>query len=87
MKVRFSPDFDKQFAQRLTARQQIQVLDTIEMFQDQPFHEDLRNHALIGKWSGHRSISIGGDLRLHFQMIDDGTAYFVAVGSHKQLYK
>ncbi len=87
MKIRFSPGFDKQFAQRLTAHQQIQVLDTIAIFQDQPFHNDLRNHPLHGKWRGHRSISIGGDLRIHFQMLDDDTAYFVAVGSHGQLYK
>jgi addiction module RelE/StbE family toxin len=87
MQVRFSPDFDKQFAQRLTARQQIKVLDTIEVFQDEPFNKDLRNHSLKGKWFGHRSISVGGDLRLHFQVLDTTTAYFVAVGTHDQLYK
>jgi addiction module RelE/StbE family toxin len=87
MQVRFSPDFDKQFAQRLTARQQIRVLDTIELFQDDPFNKELRNHSLKGKWFGHRSISIGGDLRLHFQLLDTATAYFVAVGTHDQLYR
>jgi len=87
MQVRFSPDFDKHFSRRLTARQQIQVLDVIERFHDEPFHQDLRNHSLKGKWLGHRSISIGGDLRLHFQMLDNHTAYFVAIGTHEQLYR
>ncbi len=87
MQIRFSPDFDRQFIQRLTHSQQVQVLDTIEQFQDEPYHKDLRNHSLRGKWFGHRSISIGGDLRLHFQMLDNSTAYFVAVGDHKQLYR
>ncbi|HUD10361.1 MAG TPA: type II toxin-antitoxin system mRNA interferase toxin, RelE/StbE family [Candidatus Saccharimonadales bacterium] len=86
MQVRFSPGFDKQFIQRLTHSQQIQVLDTIEQFQDEPYHKDLRNHSLGGKWFGHRSISIGGDLRLHFRMLDNNTAYFVATGNHDQLY-
>ncbi|MCL5112957.1 MAG: type II toxin-antitoxin system mRNA interferase toxin, RelE/StbE family [Patescibacteria group bacterium] len=87
MKVRFSPDFDKQFSIRLNKREQIKVIDTIELFQDDPFRKDLRNHPLNGKWLGHRSISIGGDLRLHFKMLDEDIAYFVAVGSHYQLYR
>ena len=86
MKVRFSPDFDKQFTQRLSVQQQAQVLDTLERFQDDPFHENLRNHSLRGEWLGHRSISIGGDLRLHFLVLSNDVAYFVAVGTHAQLY-
>jgi addiction module RelE/StbE family toxin len=54
---------------------------------DKPFHQDFRNHALKGEWLGYCSISIGSDLRLHFKMIDNETAYFVAVGNHAQLYK
>jgi addiction module RelE/StbE family toxin len=87
MLVRFSTDFDRQFQERLTNRQKIQVLDTIDLFTGEPLHKDLRNHVLKGEWIGYRSISIGGDLRLHFKMIDDETAYFVAIGNHNQLYK
>ena len=87
MLVRFSTDFDRQFQDRLTNRQKIQVLDTIELFTEEPLHKDLRNHTLKGEWAGYRSISIGGDLRLHFKIIDEQTAYFVAVGTHSQLYK
>ena len=87
MRICFSPNFDRQFAQRLTKQQQVQVLDAIEQFIDNSNHEDLRNHPLKGNWAGHRSLSIGGDLRLHFQMLDGDTAYFVAVGSHEQLYQ
>jgi addiction module RelE/StbE family toxin len=87
MQVRFSPDFDRQFIRRLTARQQIKALDILELFQDEPFHKDLRNHSLKGEWYGHNSITISADLRMHFQMLDNKTAYFVAVGTHDQLYK
>ena len=87
MLVRFSTDFDRHFKDRLTNRQKIQVLDIIDLFTQEPLHKDLRNHALYGKWKGYRSISVGGDLRLHFKLIDEQTAYLVAVGTHSQLYK
>ena len=87
MLVRFSPEFDKQFNRRLTNSQKVQVLDVIDLFQSKPFHKDLRNHPLKGEWLGHRSISIGGNLRLHFMMLDEATAYFVAIGNHNQLYQ
>jgi hypothetical protein len=48
MQVKFSPYFDRQFIKRLTHGQQIQALDTIEKFQDEPYHKDLRNHSLGG---------------------------------------
>ena len=87
MQVQFSPTFDRQFTTRLTSKQKIQALEALNVFIDKPFDKDLRNHELKGKWSGYRSISFGGDLRLHFKLIDSNFAYFVAIGSHKQLYK
>ncbi len=87
MNIDFSKSFDKQFKNRLTAQQRQQALDAIELFIDKPFHKDLRNHALYGQWKGHRSISIGGDLRLHFKEIGDDRVLFEAVGDHNQLYK
>lgn len=49
--------------------------------------KDFRNHSLKGEWIGHRSISIGGDLRLHYRELEPAAALFVAVGTHSQLYK
>ena len=87
MVIRFSTDFDRHFRDRLTNKQKIQVMDTIDHFIDKPFDSDLRNHSLKGEWIGYGSISVGGDLRLHFKMENQKTACFVAVGSHNQLYK
>ena len=87
MNIDFSKSFDRQFQSRLSARQRQQAFDAIELFIDKPFHKDLRNHALYGKWKGYRSISVGGDLRLHFKEISDGRVLFEAVGSHDQLYR
>jgi hypothetical protein len=46
MLVRFNVDFDKQFKERLSNAQKIQVLDSIDLFIDKPFHQNFRNHAL-----------------------------------------
>ena len=39
------------------------------------------------EWKGYHSITADTDLRLHFRMLDDDTALFVAAGSHYVLYK
>lgn len=87
MHVRYNADFNKHFDNRLTNRQKIKVLEMIEVFIDNPFHEDFRNHELYGKWKGFRSISIEADLRLHYRQVDSNEVLFVAAGNHQQLYK
>jgi addiction module RelE/StbE family toxin len=87
MRVQFHPDFDRHFAGRLTPLQRNQVVDVIYLFSETPFHKNLRNHILYGEWKGYRSISVGGDLRLHYREYKPDIALFVAVGTHAQLYK
>lgn len=84
--IDFTKAFDKQFI-KLSAKKQKQVKDAIGKFIDNNQAPSLRLHGLKGKWQGHYSISVGGDLRLHFRLVDDTTALFIAVGSHSQLYK
>jgi len=87
MNIDFSKSFDRQFQGRLSSQQRQKVLESIELLIDEPFHKDLRNHALYGEWKGYRSISVGGDLRLHFKVISGDRVLFEAVGSHNQLYR
>lgn len=86
MTTRFHKDFDKELA-KLPQKRRDKVIDAIELFMDEPMKPSLRNHALVAEWKGYRSISAGGDLRVHFKMLDDEIAYFVAVGTHSQLYR
>jgi addiction module RelE/StbE family toxin len=86
MTQRYSKEFDKQFA-GLSKTQKSNAIDAIELFLEKPNDASLRNHALSEKWYGYRSISADDDLRVHFKMIDNETVYFVAIGSHSQLYK
>lgn len=87
MTAEFHKSFDKQLS-KLPKKRRDKVIDTVDVFLDKPTKPSLRNHALTGEWTGYRSISAGGDLRLHFEVINDGaTAFFVAIGTHSQLYK
>ena len=86
MNIDFTKSFDKQF-QKLSPKQQKQVLAALAVFLDDVYTPQLRNHGLMGKWLGYRSITAGGDTRLHYQVITDTKVLFVAVGSHSQLYK
>jgi len=86
MKAEFHKTFDRQLA-KLPKKRRDKVIDTITVFLDIPTKPSLRNHALTGEWAGYRSISAGGDLRLHFQVIDADIAYFITVGTHSELYK
>ncbi len=78
--------FRKQ-AHTLKPAQKQRLKQALLLFESQPHHPDLYNHALTGQWKGHRSISFGGDWRAHYIQQSKDIALFVAVGTHSQLYK
>jgi addiction module RelE/StbE family toxin len=86
MNVRFQKSFTEQFS-KLSKTQKRVVKDALEMFGEDPVHASLRNHPLKGRWSSYRSIAADDDLRLHYRILDEDTALFVAVGTHDQLYR
>jgi addiction module RelE/StbE family toxin len=86
MNVDYTKAFNKQF-QKLPSKKQKQARAAIALFIQDVSTTSLRNHVLKGEWLGYRSITAGGDLRLHFKDIADDKVLFVAVGSHSQLYK
>jgi addiction module RelE/StbE family toxin len=57
------------------------------LFLECPFHPLLNNHALQGEYQGCRSINITGDLRAIYKEIDSDTVYFIALGTHPELYE
>jgi len=87
MKIEYHKNFTKQF-EKLSRKEQERALNALKLFEKEPFAEQLRNHQLRGTLSLFRSISAGGDLRLHYY---EKTPYhivvvFAAIGSHSQLY-
>ena len=87
MIIKLHKDFIKQ-ASNLKPAQKKRLEKAMKLFQKQPNHPDLYNHPLTGEWKGYRSIAFGGDWRAHFELTDNETvAWFVACGTHSQLYK
>jgi len=62
----------------------------LEIFYKDSNNLELDNHELKREWEGFRSIDITADLRAIYQEDNDGDepiAYFVAFGTHKELYR
>lgn len=81
--------FSKQFVKQwrvLPPKKRSKVIATVELFRTNPQARSLRLHELEGSLAGIRSISAGGDLRLHFRYEGDTVVFFLAVGTHSQLY-
>jgi len=87
MKIEYHKNFTKQF-EKLLRKEQERALITLKLFEIDPFAEKLKNHQLRGALSLFRSISAGGDLRLHYYEKEPNhiVVVFAAIGSHSQLY-
>ena len=86
MKVILHKRFEKQYAKlRLAEKERFKTRRNV--FLRNPFDPILNNHGLSGKYQGCNSINITGDLRAVYMMFDSQTAFFIAIGSHSQLYK
>jgi addiction module RelE/StbE family toxin len=86
MKVLYHKTYEKAVL-NLKPAQLKRLRRALRLFELSPHHPDLYNYALGGQWSGHRSISFGGDWRAIYVPKDRNAALFVAVGTHSQLYK
>ena len=86
MTIDFHKSFRKQ-AKKLKPAQKERLKKALRLFQEDSHNPNLYNHSLTGEWKGYRSISFGGDWRAHYILKNDDVAYFVAVGTHAQLYK
>ena len=91
MLLRFSGKFNKTYGK---APYKIRdAFDTrLKLFLENPYHPQLNNHRLSGKYRGYRSINVTGDWRAiflqHADDDDDGiVTIFEVIGTHSQLYK
>ena len=87
MIIKLHKDFIKQ-AKRLKPAQKKRLEKAMKLLQKDPNHPDLYNHQLSGSWKGYRCSAFVGDWRAHFEFTDNETvAWFIACGTHSQLYK
>jgi addiction module RelE/StbE family toxin len=85
MKISFHKKFLKSY-HKLTAALRGSVDARIKLFMLDPFASALKNHALIGKFKGYRSINITGDYRAIYKELKKDSIIFVLLGTHSQLY-
>ena len=66
-----------------------QVDGKLRIFSKNPHDLGLRNHLLHEEWEGFRSIDITNDYRAVYEEVQEGeeiNAYFIALGTHDELY-
>jgi addiction module RelE/StbE family toxin len=65
------------------------VDEALRRFAKNPTEWGLNNHLLVEEWSGYRSIDVTADYRAIYKEVREGkelTAYFIALGTHDELY-
>ena len=90
MTIKYTDDFLRHLKkQKVIIRKSFKIV--IEEFLKFPNNPQLNNHKLKRKWEGFRSINITTDFRDIYKEViySDGESiiYFVAIGTHEQLYK
>ena len=85
MQYILSKRFEKDFT-KLPKPVKKKVLVVLQKFVADPLDPSLKNYRLSGKWSNHFSINVTGDMRAVYMYVKNDVVYFVAVGSHSELY-
>jgi addiction module RelE/StbE family toxin len=86
MQIEYSQKFIKEF-KKCPIKIKTNFKTRLDIFISDQNSPILNSHPLIGELKNYRSININGDWRAVFEEIDDGQIiYFVAIGTHNQLY-
>lgn len=89
MNVELDPDFVRRL-KKLDVKIRKSFKERIIKFSENPQDPQLNNHRLKKEWHGYRSIDITANWRAIYQKIrigEETVAYFVTIGTHKELYK
>lgn len=89
MIVRYDPDFIVRM-KKINVKVRKSFKEKILLFGRDPNNRWLNNHPLREEWAGYRSIDITGDWRALYTEKSEGeetVAYFVVIGTHRELYK
>mgnify|MGYP001614539156 FL=1 len=89
MIIKYSPTFFRTL-KKADARIRKGFKEKILIFSKNPNDPELDNHLLKEPYQGLRSIDITADWRVIYEDKSDGeeaVAYFIILGTHKELYK
>ena len=85
MTIQYMPKFKKQY-KKLPIEFQKQFDERARLFVVDPTNQKLRVHPLKGKFIGHWSIDISGDIRALYIKRGEEIIIFALIGTHSQLY-
>ncbi len=88
MRVKYSPAFIL-VAKKVDVRIRKSLRESLTTFIRNPNDLELDNHDLTDEWLGYKSIDVTADWRAIYKEIREGDqviAYFIALGTHQQLY-
>jgi addiction module RelE/StbE family toxin len=86
MQIEYSKKFIKEF-KKCPSNVKENFKKRLDIFIDNQYHPLLNNHPLVGQLKNYRSININGDWRAIFEELEGGKfIYFIAIGTHSQLY-
>lgn len=88
MKIQYDPDFLR-LLKKVDVRIRKSLRQKLEIFLKNPYERSLNNHVLRDKYKGYRSIDITADWRVIYEEFEENgelIAYFVDLGTHKELY-
>ncbi|VVB91010.1 Bacterial toxin of type II toxin-antitoxin system, YafQ [uncultured archaeon] len=90
MTVQYDPALLKKL-KKLNVRTRNRFFERIKIFEKNHQEPILNNHALKRDYEGYRSIDITNDYRAIYEEVasgeDEPVAYFIAIGTHKELFK
>ena len=82
MKIYYSNKFAREYKKLPTEIKKIAERKE-QLFRQNPFDSRLRTHRLTGKLKAFWSFSINFKHRIIFEIVDEKTAWFHSVGTHK----
>lgn len=86
MKIILHRNFERQY-KKLRPNEKLRFKKQRDIFLQNPFHPILNNHPLHGTYRECRSINVGGDLRVVYEMAQKDVAHFLTIDTHDKLYR
>lgn len=81
---RFKRDLKKYVSQH--PEMESKIRDKLDVFVENPFAPELRNHKLTGRLKDLRAIVIDYDCRIVFKFVEKDSALLIGIGSHDEVY-
>ena len=85
--ISFGTSFKHAYQKRILSNEKLKkIVETLEIFRNDPFDTRLRTHKLRGKLAGMQSFRVEYDVRVVFYFSEPQHAVLVDVGTHDEVY-